>query len=115
MSKRIKKVNELIKRQLSQLILKEIDFPLGILVTITRLETSADLNQAKVFIGVIPEEQTDRVFRILNREIYELQQKLNKLLKMRPIPKIEFRKEERTKEAARVEELLEEIQSEKKD
>jgi len=121
MSNRIKRVNSLIKNELSQILLKEIDFPKDVLVTITRVETSVDLNQAKVYISVIlasialqnkaggSGEQVDKILRILDRRIYDIQQALNKRLRMRPIPRIKFEKEGKTKEAARVEELLEEI------
>ncbi len=109
MSQRIQKVNNLIKRELSQILLKGVDFPKDVLVTLTRVETSKDLNQAKIYVSVIPEEETAEVFETLNRRIYGLQQRLNKRLKMRPIPKIRFEKEERTSRAARIEELLEEI------
>ena len=109
MGNRIQRVNSLIKDELSKILLKEIDFPRSVLVTITRVETAVDLNRVKVYVSVIPESQAAGVFEILNKIIYGLQQKLNKRLKMRPLPRIEFKKEEKTKEAARVEELLEEI------
>ena len=112
MGNRIQRVNSLIKSELSKIFLREFDFPNDILVTITRVETSVDLNQARVYISVMPAEQIDRVFEILNKGIYDIQQKLNKRLRMRPIPKIKFEREEKTKEAGRIEELLEEIKNE---
>lgn len=113
MSNRLQRVNALIKKELSQIFLKEVDFPKDVLVTITRCESSKDLNQAKVYISVMPEDNIDKVFEILDRRIYDIQQTLNRRLKMRPIPRIEFQKEEKTEEAARVEELLEEVKNEK--
>ncbi|MBZ9572060.1 30S ribosome-binding factor RbfA [Patescibacteria group bacterium] len=109
MSKRIQKVNELLKRELSQILLREAEFPQNTLVTITRVEASVDLREAKVFFSVIPESQIKEILQILNREIYKFQQKINKRLKMRPVPKIKFFKEIKTSEAARVEEILEKI------
>ncbi|MBZ9578035.1 30S ribosome-binding factor RbfA [Patescibacteria group bacterium] len=114
MSNRIQRVNALIKNELSQILLKEVGFPKDTLVTITRVESSVNLNQAKIYISVMSEDNIDEVFEILNRRIYDIQQTLNRRLKMRPIPKIEFKKEEKTEEAARVEELLEEIKNEEK-
>ena len=109
MSKRIPRVNQLIKKELSQIVLKEIEFPKGVLVTVTRVEASLDLNQAKVFISSLPERHTERVLSILNRQIYFIQQKLNKRLKMKFIPKIEFREEKKTREAGEVEGILERL------
>jgi len=110
---RVEKVNSLIKKELGKIILKEIDLPPEILLTITRVEASSNLFQAKVFVSVMPEEKTEEILKILNQNIFSLQQKLNKKLKMRPVPKISFVKEKRTAEAGRVEELLRKIKKEK--
>jgi len=109
MTKRIPRVNKLIKKELSQIILKEVEFPSGVLVTITRVETTSNLGEAKIYVSVMPEYRSSRVSQILNKQIYEIQQGLNKRLKMRPVPRIRFVKELKAKEAGRIEELLEKI------
>jgi ribosome-binding factor A len=60
----------------------------------------------------MPESKSDRAQEILKRKVYYIQQCLNKRLKMRPIPKIGFKKEGKTKQADRVEELLEQLKKE---
>ena len=107
--KRNLRVNQLIKKELAQIILREINFPKDLLVTVTRVETSANLIQAKIYISVLPINKNSQVLEILNHQIYDLQQKLNKRLKMRPIPRIIFVQEKKTQEAGRIEELLEKI------
>ena len=114
MSDRILKVNQLIKRELGQLLLKEIDFPKNMLVTVTRAETSIDLEEAKIYISIIPGNQNDRVLHILETQVYNLQQKLNKRLRMRPTPRIRFLEEKETGQAGRIEEILEELKKEEK-
>lgn len=111
--KRVPRVNQLIKKELSQILFREVDFPENVLVTVTRVESLADLSEAQVYISVLPADQFPRVLEILNKLIYYLQQKLNRRLKMRPLPKIKFVKEKRTIEAGRVEELLAKINQEK--
>jgi len=107
MSERILRVNQLIKREISQVILREIDFPKNLLVTITRVETSVDLEEAKIYVSVIPEDQTSRVLHVLETQVYNLQQKLNKRLEMRPTPRIRFCQERETGQAGKIEEILE--------
>lgn len=110
MAKRIPRVNQVLKREIGSII-TDIDLT-DCLVTITRVECSLNLQEAKVYVSVLAEEKSVEVFRVLNREIYDIQQKLNKRLKMRPVPKIIFRKEEKTKQAAKIEKLLDEIKKE---
>lgn len=114
MTKRIPQVNRLLQRELGQIFLRELDFPRGSLVTVTRVATSPDLNQAKVSISVLPEKETEKVLRALNRRIYEIQQQINRKLKMRPIPRLRFSPEKETGGAAKIEELLEELKKEEK-
>jgi len=89
---RIEKINEFLKKELSKIILKEIGFPRDILVTITSVKTFKDLSECKVFVSVFPEKETKKVLEILNRSWYGLHQLLNKVLKIRRVPKLSFLK-----------------------
>lgn len=106
---RVLRVNQLIKRELSKIMLQEVDFSEGILVTLTRVETFPNLQESKIYVSVYPEKEAPKVLDALNRLVYPLQQKLNRRLKMRPSPKIRFVVEKATAEAGRIEELLEKI------
>ncbi len=111
---RVQKINTLLKSELNKIFLRDFDFTPDTLITITRVETSSNLILAKVYISVIPEKKIDEVLRILEREIYDIQQKINKRLKMRPVPKIKLEKENQAQEAGRVEDILEEIKNKEK-
>ena len=114
MGQRILKVNQLIKKELSQIILKEVEFPKDVLVTLTRAETLPNLSDCKVWVSVMPEDRFKEVFKILNRSIYFIQQKLNKRLKMKRVPKIIFVRETKTVEAGKIEAILEKLKKEEK-
>jgi len=111
MSRRIQRLNELIKREVSQVILREIEFPKGILATITRAEVALDLSQAQIYISVIPDKYFSKILRILNNNAPLLQKRINQLLTIKKVPKIKFIEEKTTKEADRIEEILEEIKN----
>jgi len=94
---------------LGNIILKELDVFPGTLLTITRVECSSNFIEVKVFVSVIPEDKTEEVFSLLQRNIFNLQQALNKRMKARPVPKIKFVRETQTAQAARVEKALKDI------
>jgi ribosome-binding factor A len=106
---RIQRVNQLVKKEVSQIILRHADLPKDALTTVTRVDVSRNLIQAKIYISVLPESKRPEIIKILNREIFGLQQLLNRRLNMRPMPKLIFVEEIATVEAGRVEELLNEI------
>ena len=109
MSERILKINQLIKQELSQILLRRNDFSRQVLVTIVGVETSKDLVQSKIYVSIIPKEQSSNIIRALKKQIYDIQQEINKRLKLRIIPKIRFIEEKRITPTNRVEEILQEI------
>jgi len=113
MADRIQRVNSLIGHELAKIIQKDFDFP-GVLVTLTSVDSSANLIQAKVYISVLPEEKADFVLSVLNKGVYVVQKKINRLLRMRPVPKIIFVKEKQLVRAGRIEELLDQLKKEEK-
>lgn len=106
MTNRIDRVNSLLEHEIGKIILRDFAFSPDILVTLTRVATTANLIEAKVYISVFPEEKVDGIIRALNRSVHDIQYKINRTLKMRPIPRIKFVKETEISKAARIEELL---------
>ncbi len=109
MRQRTLKANKLVNRELSKIIQK-IGFSRDVLVTLTRVRCSNDLSEAKVFISVMPEEKTGQVLKKLKDKIYETQQKLNNRLELKIVPKISYIEEEKVREAAEVEETLDNLE-----
>ena len=106
---RIFKVNKLLKQELGKILFREIQFPLNVLVTLTKVEAFPNLQQAKVYISVIPEGKTKEVLALLQKQIYDIQQLLNKRLRMRPVPKVQWVEDKEDARVQRVEELLDEL------
>ena len=113
MSNRIEKVNSLLEQEISKIILRDFYFSEA-LVTLTHVDSSANLIEAKAYISVFPDEKIDKIIEILNKGIYSVQQKINKRLKMRPIPKIKFVKDNELIKAGKVEELLGQLKNSEK-
>lgn len=112
-SNRLLRINQLVKEELSQLLLKKVEFLPDILVTITRVETTEDLLDTNVFISIFPENNIAQTIDFLQRKTGFLQKEINRILKMRPLPRLHFLVEKETKKAGRIEEILEQLKSEK--
>lgn len=109
MSKRVNKINELLKRTIGEIILKDFDMPEGALITVTRVNTSSNLIKSRVFINVIPKEKEEKVVESLKKYVYHIQEEVNRRLKIRPVPKIFFVREKTVDKSTRIEEILEDI------
>ena len=115
MINRIEKVNSLLGKEISKIIQREVILPDGALVTLTRVQTTSNLIEAKVYISVFPEDKFSEAIDSLNKEIYDIQQKINKKLNMRPVPKIKFAKDEVISHAGKIEEILAKVKNDIKD
>jgi len=110
--KRLSQVNQLIQKEIAELLLKKVDFPPGCLVTVIRVETSVDIAFAKVFLSVLPVSATGQVTKILDKNIYHMQKILNRRLVRRIVPKIMFRIDNTEAEAEKVDRLLDSLKKE---
>ena len=62
--------------------------------------------ETKAYISVFPETKSDGIINALNKSVSDIQYKINRTLRMRPIPRIRFVKETEIAKAAKIEELL---------
>ena len=106
MADRIDKVNSLLQQEIGKILLRDFAFSPEILVTLTSVETTSNLIEAKAFVSVFPETKSDGILNALSKSVYDIQYKINRTLRMRPIPRIRFVKETEIAKAARIEELL---------
>lgn len=111
-SLRIKQINKFIKEELSLIISKEVELPSYCLATITKVETSADLKQAYIWLSILPIIQQEEALKILNRQRGDLQKILNTRLKTRNTPKIQFKIDNTEEKAERILRLLDTLKEE---
>ena len=105
-TQRILKINKLIKQELGKIILTDVDFSKDIILTITKVRTSADLRYADVFISILPDNKSIEIKKELKENIYFIQGKLNKKLHMKPLPRIKFIIDRSGEDVSRIEELI---------
>jgi len=109
MSQRIEKVNELVKKHINDILLKDLSLKEGVFITIAKVDTSPDLRYTHIFFSVFPEKDRDYAMTTLKKEAYKIQGILNKKLSMRPLPRVDFRLDTTAAEADKIEKLLKEI------
>ncbi len=90
MSYRMQKVNSQIKREITKVIQQEIDDPRLEFVSITKVVTTPDLREAKVYFSVLKEEDTQDVTKILNDMRGYIRKLLGKRLRIKILPSLSF-------------------------
>ena len=104
---RTRRVAELIRRALADIIRDRLpDRGLGLL-SITATEVTRDLSRATVFISLLGEEEDqERATKILNEESSALRHELSRTLNLRHTPEIKFRYDLSIERGARLSRLI---------
>ena len=108
------RVNELLKRELSGIIAREISFA-GALVTINEVDVSADLKNAHVFVSVLGPDLGASVISKLASHRATLQAELARHVTMKYTPHLIFHLDDSIERGARVIEILQEIETPRSD
>jgi ribosome-binding factor A len=108
MSRRTERVNDLLRAEISDLLLREMKDPrIGGLVTITEVDVSPDFRHAKVYVSVLgTEEDKTGTFKALHAASHFLQRELRKRLTIRRTPELVFMADESIAQGARMLSLL---------
>jgi ribosome-binding factor A len=109
MSFRIDRINELILRTFGEILQSEADLPTDVLVTVSRVETTRNLQSATIWLSVLPVQQAEEVLERLHRDIYALQGSLNRKLTFHPLPRIRLALDYGAQHAERIERRLKEL------
>ena len=115
MSRRIERVNHLIRQQISELLLLEVKDPrLGGMISITEVETTPDLKYAKIFISCMgTDEEKKEALNTLNSASGFLHKELSKRIELRHIPYLDFRWDDSIEKGAHIIDLMNKVNQEK--
>ena len=110
MKHRMLRVNEVVKRELSGILAREISFE-GALVTINHVEVTSDLKSAHVFVSVLGAESSETVMNKLEEHRPAFQAELARRVTMKFTPHLLFHLDESVARGSRVVEILQQIDS----
>jgi ribosome-binding factor A len=106
---RLDRVNELIKRELSELVRREVTFTAK-LVTIQQVDVTADLKHAHVYVGVIgTDEELRQAMAALHDNRQRLQTEIGRRVVMKFTPQLHFKHDKAGERGDRILQILDEL------
>jgi ribosome-binding factor A len=112
MTRRMPKVDDLIQSELADLLRRNVKHPAlaDVMLSITRVETSPDLQSSRVFISVMDDAaDAEEIRTALDRTEPFLHRELGKRLHMRRIPHLKFILDRSIAEGDRIATILREV------
>ena len=110
MKHRLERVNELIRRELSEIINREVSFHAA-LVTVQQVDITPDLKHAHVFVSVIGSaDESKEAMAKLHASRVNLQHLLSKRVVLKFTPHLHFKLDDSIERGTRIINLLEQIE-----
>jgi ribosome-binding factor A len=107
MSRRLDRVNELLRREIGNVIQKDYEWH-GKLVTVSEVEITQDLKEGKVWIGVLGGDAAPVIDK-LNRDHGSIQSKVMKRVVLKSTPVLRFHHDASAVRGVEIVNLLEEV------
>jgi len=113
MSHRIERVNSLIRQELCELLQRQVKDPrLGNFITITAVDTSADMKYARVFVSRIgSQEEKQEMLSVLASASGFFRRELIKRLRIRRVPELTFHWDDSIERGERLTRLIDQVTS----
>lgn len=112
---RIEKIQELMKQEMSQIILQELKDPRIGFVTVTQVEITRDLSIAKVYVSIMGnEEQIAKCWAGLNSSLGFVRREIGQRIRLRMVPEIKFVLDKSLDYSDHIQKLLLQIEQEEK-
>ena len=111
---RVRRVSELVRRQVSHFILRELaDEGLGI-VSVTAVDMSRDLQQATVYVSSLAQgSDIDNILYVLEENVPAVRRDLAQSLHLRRVPHLTFRYDESVERGQRLTKMIDELESDR--
>lgn len=109
--RRIQRLNELFRRELSRLVRGELKDPRVRGVVVTEVRTSGDLSYATVYVRSEPPTPVPEAIEGLEHAAGFIRRELGGALHLRKVPEFRFEADETLERAERIEELLREARA----
>lgn len=107
---RVRKLQEFIKQEVSQMLMRGMKDPRIGFTTVTDVEVTGDLRQAKIYVSLFgsDKEKADTI-QALKHARGHVRSELGKILNLRHVPEIDFDKDTSLDYSMHIESLINEI------
>ena len=108
MSRRLERINELMRREIGTVLQRDFDFP-DTIVTIIDVEITEDLKEGKVWVGVLGKMHPAQVLEKLNARHGLIQSEVARRVVLRCTPRLVFKLDDSAQRGVDMVNLLDEI------
>ena len=109
MSIRLEKVNNEIRKQLMHIIQEDIDDPVADFLSITKVVTSPDLRESRVYFSLLNESEYEKAKELLEKMGGFIRSRLAKRIYLKTLPSLQFFADDSIKYSVDISKKIDEV------
>ena len=105
----MRQINELLRTELAAEIMRSVDLPNDVFVSITKVDTSPDLHNATIFVSIVPDNKSGSSLEQIKKNLKNLATNVAPRLSLRTFPRLKVKIDEAERRASHIEALLDSL------
>ena len=112
---KIERVNSLLEKEISTILMMEVKDPDIRFVTVTKVNTTNDLSYAKVYVTVLKDDKKEETLKALKEAKGFIRKELMNRVELRYVPELQFVYDDSIAYGQKIESIIDELHEEEKD
>ncbi len=106
---RQRQINRLLRDYVAAALIHLVELPPGVVVSITKVHTTADLQHAQIYLSALPDTLAGSTLQLIQQHAPEIIAAVAERITFHTVPKFKFRLDDTERKAARIEALLDKL------
>lgn len=86
-----------------------VELPTGVVVSVTKVHTTADLHFSTVFLSIVPDDQAGSTLQLIRQRTPDIIHDVVEHITFRSVPRFRFVLDDTERKAAKIEQLLDSL------
>lgn len=108
-TQRMRQINSVLRDYFATALLRLVEFPAGVVVSVTKVHTTADLHYCTVFLSIVPDEQAGSTLELIRRQNSNIIADVVGHITFRGVPRFRYELDDTERQASKIERLLDSL------
>ena len=108
-TQRMRQINSVLREYFATAFMRLVELPPGVVVSVTKVHTTADLHYCTVFLSIVPDDQAGSTLQLIRRHTVGIIEDVVDHITFRAVPRFRFMIDDTERKAAQIEQLLDSL------
>lgn len=108
-TQRMQQINSVLRDYFATAFMRLVELPPGVVVSVTKVHTTADLHFSTVFLSIVPDDQAGSTLQLIQKRTPDIIHDVVEHITFRAVPRFRFVLDDTERKAAQIERLLDSL------